>query len=164
MPGNDDHDELSDEDLAALEDYENSAEGRMVPAPNPAEVLTRLFNKTPEMQECITTANSIAEGLDPEDPVAVQVYVPRQFMRLTEFLEQKRAVAAGVEARMSQEVLNQILLNELHDQLHALITGPARFGYYRELWNRFCDANGAPELKIVEPRDDGKGTAIDGPF
>jgi hypothetical protein len=165
MPGKDDHDEMSAEDLAALEDYENSEEGRVELAPgSPVEALADLFNKTPEMQECRLTADSINNRLDPEDTVPVQVDVPKEFIRLTEFLEQKRALGAGVEPRPSHRVLNQILLNELHDQLHALITGPARFDYYRDLWNRLCDTQGAAELKIVDPSADERGNATDGPF
>jgi len=164
MPGKDDHDEMSADDLAALEEYENSEEGRAKSASNAAEALGKLFLTTPEMQECVTTADSINNRLNPEDTVAVQVDVPREFIRLTEFLEQKRASTAGVGPRPPREVLNQILLNELHDQLHWLITGPARFGYYRALWNTFCDAHGAQEQKIAEPRVDEEGTATDGPF
>jgi len=154
MPGRDDRAELSEEDLAALSDYENSDEGKAAGEPepeSPAERLTKLFYKTPEMQECRQTADSINSSLNPEDTVAVQIDVPREFLRLTEFLEQKRATAAGVGPLPTPKVLNQILLNELHDQLHGLITGPARFSYYRGLWNRFCDAQGAADQKIPDP-------------
>jgi hypothetical protein len=167
MPGKDDHEELSAEDLAELDEYENSEEGKEAGKPTPetpAEKLTKLFLKTPEMRECRLTADSINKRLNQEDTVAVQIMVPREFLRLTEFLEQKRAVAAGVEPVPPREVLSQILVNELHDQLHALTTGPARFSYYRELWNRFCDAHGAPEQKIAEPGAGEKGTANDEPF
>ena len=46
MPGNDDPEELSEEDLAALAEYENSEEGRAAGEPEPesqAERLTKLF-------------------------------------------------------------------------------------------------------------------------
>jgi hypothetical protein len=166
MPGKDDHEELSAEDLAALEEYEKAEEAEEAKAApgSPVEALARLFHKTPEMRECRLTADSINNRLNQEDTVAVQINVPREFIRLTEFLEQKRAVAAGVEPVPPHKVLSRILQNELHDQLHALITGPARFGYYRELWNHFCDAHGAPEQKIAEPGAGGEGTASDGPF
>ena len=166
MPGNDDHDELSAQDLAALQEYENSKEGQAKSAPDPAVALTKLFNNTPEMQECITTAGSINNRLNPDDTVAVQIDVPREFMRLTEFLEQKRALASGVEPLPPREVLNQVLLNELHDQLHWLITGPDRFRYYRELWNRFCDQQDAPHQKIPDPlaSTEGGGEAPFSPF
>jgi hypothetical protein len=153
MPGNDDPEELSEEDLAALAEYENSEEGRAgEPEPeSPAEQLTKLFNKTPEMQECRETADSITNSLNPEDTVTVQIDVPREFLRLTEFLEQKRATAAGVVPLPTPKVLNQILLNELHDQLHWLVVEPAHFSHYRNLWNRFCDEQGAPGEKIPAP-------------
>lgn len=166
MPGNDDPEELSEEDLAALAEYENSEEGRAAGQPKPgsrAAELTKLFYKTPEMQECRQTADSINNSLNPEDTVPVQIDVPREFLRLTEFLEQKRATAAGVVPLPTPKVLNQILLNELHDQLHWLITGPARFSYYRDLWNRFCDEQAAPDQKIPDPQASA-GEGGEGPF
>ena len=77
--------------------------------------------------------------------------MPREFIRLTEFLEQKRAADAGVAPLPPDKVINQIILNELHDQLHWLVVEPAHFEHYRELWNRFCDEQGAPEEKIPDP-------------
>ena len=115
------------------------------------------------MQECRQTADSINNRLNPEDTVAVQIDVPREFIRLTEFLEQKRATAAGVEPLPTPQVLNQILLNELHDQLHGLITGPARFGYYRDLWNRFCDDAERPGPEAARPAGRRRG-GEEGPF
>jgi hypothetical protein len=162
MPG-DDSDNLSEEDQAALAEYEAEG-GTAEPAPeSEAEKLIKLFHKTPEMQECRQTADSINNRVNPDDTVAVQLDVPREFIRLTEFLEQKRATAAGVEPLPTPQVLNQILLNELHDQLHGLITGPARFGYYRDLWNRFCDTQGAPDQKLPDPLASA-GEGGEGPF
>jgi hypothetical protein len=165
MPSSGDPDNLNAEDLAAVAKYESSEEGREDANPeSPAERLTKLFYKTPEMQECSQTADAINTSLDPEDTVPVQIDVPRQFIRLTEFLEQKRATAASVAPVPAAKVLNQILLNELHDQLHWLITGPARFRYYRELWNRFCDQQGAPDQKIPAPQQPTEGEGGEGPF
>ncbi len=175
MPGSDDPKNLSEEELNALvAEYEDSEEGKATGEPEPesrAEKLAKLFYKTPEMQECRQTADSINKGLNEDDTVRVQLEVPREFLRLTEFLEQKRATAAGVGPLPTPKVLNQILLNELHDQLHWLITGPARFSYYRDLWNRFCDEQGAADQKIPdswgpEPGGPqaGAGEGGDGPF
>jgi hypothetical protein len=163
-PGSGDPDNLTAEDQAALSKYEAEG-GREEPKQEgQAEQLTKLFYKTPEMQECSQTADAINTSLDPEDTVPVQIDVPRQFIRLTEFLEQKRATAASVAPVPAAKVLNQILLNELHDQLHWLITGPARFRYYRELWNRFCDQQGAPDQKIPAPQQPTEGEGGEGPF
>jgi hypothetical protein len=163
MPGSDDPNNLSEQDLAALSEYEDEG-GTAQPEPeSEAEKLTKLFYKTPEMEECRQTADSINNRLNPEDTVAVQIHVPREFIRLTEFLELKRATAAGVEPLPPQKVLNQVLLNELHDQLHGLITGPARFSYYRDLWNRFCDQQGAPGQKLPDPLASA-GESGEGPF
>jgi hypothetical protein len=160
--------EMTDDELpTAVEAYENSKEGRAAQKPKPAsraEQLTKLFLKTPEMQECRVTAGSITNKLDEEDTVSVKIAVPKEFVRLTEFLEQKRATTAGVSPRPAGKVLNQILLNELHDQLHWLVVSPARYEYYRDLWNRFCDAQGAPEEKIDDGQSAAKKDRTEGPF
>jgi hypothetical protein len=167
MSGSDDPKNPSEEELDALvAEYEDSEEGKAAGEPEPesrAEKLAKLFWKTPEMQECRQTADSIQNGLNEDDTVRVQIDMPREFIRLTEFLEQKRATAAGVEPLPPPKVLNQILLNELHDQLHGLITGPARFRYYRDRWNRFCDAQGAPDQKLPDPLASA-GEGEEGPF
>ncbi|HEV8414166.1 MAG TPA: hypothetical protein VGQ49_11265 [Bryobacteraceae bacterium] len=131
-----------------------------MPKKTRSEELTELFNKTPEMQECSQTAGAIANKLDPEDTVPVTIEVPKEFVRLTEFLEQKRVAGTNTAPRPAAKVLNQILVNELHDQLHWLVVGPARYEYYRNLWNRFCDESGAPEEKIADPTKSGE----EGPF
>ena len=152
---------------AAVEAYENSEEGRAARKQKPesrAAQLTKLFHQTPEGQELRLTAGSILNKLDPEDTVSIKIDVPKEFVRLTEFLEQKRATGAGGKARPAAKVLNQILINELHDQLHWLVVGPARYEYYRNLWNRFCDEQGAPEEKIADPASGPAKTSEEGPF
>ncbi len=129
-----------------------------------AQELTEQFHKTPEMQECKQTAGSITNKLDPEDTVSIQIDVPKEFIRLTEFLEKNRASEAGVAPRPAAKVLNQIMLNELHEQLHFLVVQPARYSYYRDLWNRFCDAQGAPEEKIPDPTKPSDTSGEEGPF
>ena len=128
-----------------------------------AEELTALFYQTPEMKECRETADAIANQLDPEDTVAVTIGVPKAFIRLTDFLEGKRAADAGGAPLPAETVLSRILINELHDQLHWLITSPARYSHYRDLWNRFCEAQGAPEEKISDGTATAKSTE-EGPF
>jgi hypothetical protein len=127
-----------------------------MPEKTKREKLSALFKNTPEMQECERTAGSIRNNLDMEDTVSITLKVPKEFIRLTEFLEEKRS--SGKSPRPPAEVLNQILLNDLHDDLHWLVVSPARFGYYRDHWNKFCDAQGAPEEKI----DDGTTTPATG--
>ena len=129
-----------------------------------AQELTELFRKTPEMQECALVAGSIVSKLDPEDTVSIKIDVPKEFVRLTEFLEQKRTTGASGKPRPAAKVLNQILLNELHDRLHWLTVDPSRYEYYRNLWNRFCDEQGAPEEKIADPAGAPAESSEDGPF
>ena len=126
--------------------------------------LTKLFMQTPEMQECTVTAGTIRNQLDPDDTASIEITLPRALVRLAEFIERKRAQDAGVGARSTATVLSQMLQNDLHDDLHWLIVGPAHFSYYRNLWNRFCDAQGVPEHKIADPAaSSGKGME-EGPF
>lgn len=135
-----------------------------MPGKTRAAELTELFYKTPEMQECKLIAGTINNKLDPDDTVPVTLAVPKEFMRLTEFLEKKRAAEAGVAPRPVEKVLNQIMLNEMHEQLHFLVVAPARFSYFRNLWNRFCDEQGAPEEKIADPSSASATGGEEGPF
>jgi hypothetical protein len=58
------------------------------------------------------TAGSITNKLDPGDTVSIKIEVPKEFIRLTEFLKQKRVSGAKVAPRPAAKALNQILLNE----------------------------------------------------
>lgn len=126
--------------------------------------LTALFLKTPEMQECRTTAGTILNQINNGDTVSVKIELSRAFVQLAEFLERKRAGEAGVKARSAAKVLSAMLQNDLHDELHWLTVEPAHFGYYRNLWNRFCDAQGAPEHKIADPASHPERGREEGPF
>jgi len=70
MPGNDDHDEMSAEDLAALEDYENSEEGEEAGQPMPETPAERWpsFSLRHGMEECRRTADSINNSLNRKTP------------------------------------------------------------------------------------------------
>lgn len=129
-----------------------------------AEEVTELFYQTPEMQEYKQTAGSITSKLDPGDTVSIKIDVPKEFIRLTEFLEMKRVAGGTGAPRPAAKVLNQIMLNELHDQLHWLVVSPTRYAYYRDLWNRFCDKQGAPEERIADPAKPPASSGEEGPF
>jgi hypothetical protein len=129
-----------------------------------AAELTALFLKTPEMQECKTTAGTLLNQLDDGDTVSLKIELPRALVQLAEFLERKRAEEAGVAAQSAAKVLGNMLRNDLHDELHWLTVGPAHFAYYRNLWNRFCDAQGAPEQKIADPGRRPERGGEEGPF
>jgi len=58
----------------------------------------------------------------------------------------------GRKADPAAKVLGQMVLNELHDMLHWLVVAPAHFDRYRDLWNRFCDEQNAPQHKIAKPK------------
>jgi hypothetical protein len=156
-----------DELSAAVEAYENSAEGRAAKKHKPESrraQLTKLFYQTPEGQEVRLTADSINNKLNMGDTLPIKIDVPKEFIRLTEFLEKKRMTGGRGKPRPAAKILNQILLNELHDQLHWLVVGPARYEFYRDLWNRFCDAQGAPEHKIADPASAPAESTEEGPF
>ena len=113
--------------------------------------LNAAFLKTPEMIEHRKTIGAILNRLDPEDTETVCLQIPKQFLAMLDFTERHDAAAAGRVAAPADQVLNQIVVNELHDQLHWLTVAPARFAYYRNLWNRFCDLHGAADQKIPDP-------------
>jgi len=124
--------------------------------------LTALFLNTPEMQECKTTAGTLLNQLDEGDTVTIQIKLPRSLVQLAEFLESKRA---GKAAKDAAKVLSRYLHNDLHDELHMLTVAPLSFDYYRDLWNRFCDDQGAPEEKIADPASGpARGGEEKGPF
>lgn len=128
-----------------------------------AAELTELFNKTPEMQECKTTAGTLLNQVHDGNTVSIKVELPRALVQLAEFLERKRAEDGG-KARTAAKMLSNMLLNDLHDELHWLTVAPSQhFGYYRNLWNRFCDEHGAPEEKIPDPASPVE-KAEEGPF
>jgi hypothetical protein len=154
MSGSDD-DELSPEDLAGIEEYEKSEEGKAAGKTAPegrAARLTRLFNDLPEMSELALMVDTLNARLDPTDTETVSLQVPKQFLAVLEFLERKNALDAGREPVAAAAVLSQIVTNELHETLHWLTVQPAHFSHYRNLWNRFCDDEGEPEEKIAAPK------------
>ena len=133
------------------------------PKTKTAAELTAAFLKTPEMQECKTTAGTILNQVDDGNTVSVTIKLPRALVQLAEFLERKRAGDAG-KARSPAKVLTAMLQNDLHDELHWLTVEPAHFAYYRNLWNRFCDAQGASEQKIADPASRPEQGGEEGPF
>ncbi len=154
--------DLTAEELAELEAYEASQPPHSAEPESRAARLTKLFYETPEGKELRQTAGTINDNLNEDDTVPVQIQVPRQFIRMTEFLEAKRVAGTDIAPRPPEEILNRLLLNELHGQLHALVVAPATFEHYRKLWNRFCEEQGAPEERIGEAPD---ATGTDeGPF
>ena len=138
---------------------------KTMPKKSRAAELTELFYKTPEMQECKTTAGTFVNQVHDGNTVSVKIELPRALVQLAEFLERKRAGEGG-KARSAAKVLSAMLLNDLHDELHWLTVEPAHFAYYRNLWNRFCDEQGAPEEKIAEPNaaSSAKQGREEGPF
>jgi hypothetical protein len=127
--------------------------------------LTELFNKTPEMQECKSTAGALVNQVHDGNTVSVQVELPRALVQLVEFLEGKRAEDGG-KARNVGKFLSDVLVNDLQDELHWLTVAPAEhFAYYRNLWNRLCEAQGAPEEKLADPLAPAGGKeGSEGPF
>lgn len=128
-----------------------------------AEELTRAFLKTPEMAEHEKVIGTVNARLDEGDTETVCLQVPKQFLTMLEFVERNNAADAGRTPAPATDVLSQIVKNELHDMLHWLVVQPAHFAHYRNLWNRFCDAQNAPEQKIPDPLASAKSDE-EGPF
>ena len=116
-----------------------------------AEELTQAFLKTPEMAEHQKVIGTVNARLDEGDTETVCLQVPKQFLTMLEFVERNNAADAGRTPAPASDALNQIVKNELHDMLHWLVVQPARFAHYRNLWNRFCEEQNAPDQKIPDP-------------
>lgn len=154
MGGSNDPDNPTDQDRAAIAEYETSFEGRLQGRQGRGETraaaLTKLFHKTPAMVEHRAVIDALTEA-DIDQDVTVAVTVPRRFLTMLEFREGQEAADAGRVPAPAAELLTRRLTNELEDELHWLTVAPARFEHYRNLWNRFCDEQGAPEEKIKPP-------------
>ena len=118
-----------------------------------AAELTAAFLKTPAMVEHSKVIGTVNAQLDPGDTETVSLKIPKQFLTMLEFVERNNAADKGRKAAPAAKVLGRIVLNELHDMLHWLVVAPAHFGRYRDLWNRFCEEQGAPQHKIATPQD-----------
>ncbi len=124
------------------------AKGKTDASKERAAELTAAFLKTPEMEEAKTTAGTLLNQLDEGDTVTLKIELPRALVQLAEFLERKQA---GKAAKDAAALLTRHLHNDLHQELHMLTVAPLSFSYYRDLWNRFCDEQGAPEHKLADP-------------
>ncbi len=112
-----------------------------------ADDLMTAFRKTPEMIEhaqFFETVNRDVYGATQ----SITLEIPKAFLAMLEFQEWNNAKAAGRIPALPEKVLQGIVMNELHDQLHWHSVDPLHYPYYRSLWNRFCDENEAPERKI----------------
>lgn len=148
MPDEKNHDELSEEDRAALE-YERSREGEAESRAR-AEQLTKLFYKTPPMVEHVEMINAVQNSTD-WSPQEVCIEVSKPLLTMLEFRERAAAAEEGRAPEPLDKILARIVDNELQDQLHWLVVEPPHFRRYRKLWNQFCDDQDAPEHKIKEP-------------
>lgn len=123
-----------------------------------AEELTREFLKTPAMVEHVRMINEIQDDPDWHNE-AVTVDVAKPLLKMLEFLEGLEASDGRRKPEEVKKLLSRILDNHLQAVLHELVVSPGILRHYRDLWNAFCDKNGAPEHKIPDPdatsKDDG---------
>ena len=123
-----------------------------------AEELTREFLKTPPM---IEHARVLAEIQGDPDwhTQSITVEVAKPLLKMLEFIEHLEATDDRRKPRAVEEILSRALDYDLQSDLHELVVSPGNHRHYRDLWNAFCDKNGAPEHKIPDPntisKDDG---------
>ena len=160
MPDDKDRHELSEEDRAAL-DYERSKEEEGETRAR-AKQLTKLFYKTPAMVEHAEMVNAVQDSSD-WTPQEVCIEVSKPLLTMLEFQERAEAAEQGRPPTPIDKILARIIDNELQDELHWLVVEPVHFERYRNLWNRFCDEQGAPEHKIAAP-DKAAEEGREGPF
>jgi hypothetical protein len=145
-------DDLTPEELAALEEYE-LAEDDPAETPEDAEqkALRRRFHALPEMAALRQLVDETHDGLATGPDRRVTLEIPEAFIRMVEFIEARDAENMQRAPVPAEQVLHNHLNNTLQGLLHALAVEPQGFSYYRNLWNRFCDAEGIPEKKIPDP-------------
>lgn len=123
-----------------------------------ATELTKAFLQTPAMVEHAEVIGAVNDELDTDDTVTAELQIPRQFMKMLEFVERTQAKDEGRQPEQVGEVLNMMLVNQLQEMLHLLVVAPGHFPRYQKLWNRFCDDQGAPEHKIVDADEEAAPT------
>jgi hypothetical protein len=116
-----------------------------------AEELTKAFRKTPAMTELAELIDAVENGDWDEQAVSVEVSKP--LLKMLEFLERAEAAEQGRAPTPVDKILARIIDNVLQEELHWLTVEPAHFDRYRDLWNRFCDEQGAPEHKILPEQE-----------
>jgi hypothetical protein len=128
-----------------------------------AEELTREFLKTPPMVEHARMLSEIQDDPDwHNEPVTVEVAKP--LLKMLEFLERLEASDGRRKPEEVKKLLSSILDNHLQAVLHELVVSPGVHRHYRDLWNAFCDKNGAPEHKIPDPSTVSKDEGNQGLF
>jgi hypothetical protein len=116
-----------------------------------AEELTKAFRKTPAMIELAELIDAVENGDWDEQAVSVEVSKP--LLKMLEFQERAEAAEQGRAPTPVDKILARIIDNVLQEELHWLTVEPAHFDRYRDLWNRFCDEQGAPEHKILPEQE-----------
>ena len=129
-----------------------------------AEELTKAFLKTPAMIEHAKVIDTVNARLDEGDTETVSLQVPKQFLAMLEYDERENAAHEGRKPEPVIKVLGRMLHNQLHERLHWLVVAPAHFPRYRDLWNRYCDEQGAPEHKILTPGEASPKDGEEDPF
>jgi hypothetical protein len=128
----------------------------------------RLFLKTPEAQEhraAVEKANDALSGVDAEWPsVEITIEIPQPFADLFTYIESLNARDAGREPENIATLIEQDVHHDLHQRLHWLRVEAQVFEHYRNMFNRFCVANGWPEYQIKERPKGGEEGGSDGSF
>ena len=127
-----------------------------------AEQLTKLFYKTPAMIAHAEMVDTVQNSPDwSTETVCIEVSKP--LLAMIDFEERAQAKEHGRAPAPTDSILALIVDNVLQEELHWHVVAPAHFQRYRNLWNRFCDEQGAPEHKIAAP---GEATqeGREGPF
>lgn len=129
-----------------------------------AAELTAAFRKTPAMVELAQMLDQVQNSPDWLLPHPVTVEVNKPLLTMLEFHEQIDAAQQGRAPTPIDKILSRVLDNVLQEELHWLVVAPTHFVRYRDLWNRFCDEQGAPQHKIAVPGETTEEEGREGPF
>jgi hypothetical protein len=134
----------------------------------PSNKLGRLFEQSSAMvehKEFIDRILAALSGRDAEFELKpVTIRLPKPLLDLLIWDEKKDAEAASRQPEDAATIIGRNVENQLQERLHWLTVEPTVYSRYKNLWNDFCDAHGAPELKLLEPSADEAGGSEQGPF
>lgn len=126
----------------------------------------RLFLRTPEAQEHRAAVEKANDGVCSDEYATVEltIEIPRPFVDLFTYIERLNARDAGREPESITAIVQQDVHNDMHQRLHWLVVEPQLFEHYRNMFNRFCVANGWPEFQLKERPKGAEEGGSDGPF
>lgn len=119
---------------------------------DPVETFVLAFADTPEFHELQDALDNF-HAAPADETETIEVSIPKRYLTLSQFIEDKAATAENRSPVPLAEVLSKALTRQLETEKVTLSIERTNHPYYRQLWNRLADEHGLPEEKISDPGD-----------